>query len=169
MYTLQRKTRPTRHMNPTLNPHMVSDICISRGQCMATFHEVVNRFVQIHCPWEDGLPTQFTARWSSDPRVRTQLPSHNSQWGSGEKASFYWQSATTLTGSISPVCYQYVQYLLAGANPSVLNWHRRRLANRNLKIAITLFTSFPSECSTDSPNDPTRSRIIHPTITNWTG
>jgi hypothetical protein len=28
------------------------------------------------------------------------------------------------TGPISPVCDQYVQYLLTGANPSVLNQHR---------------------------------------------
>jgi hypothetical protein len=29
-----------------------------------------------------------------------------------------------LTGPISPVCDWYVQYLLTGANPSALNWHR---------------------------------------------
>jgi hypothetical protein len=60
-------------------------IRISRGQCIATFCEVINRFVQMHCPREEGLPTQFTTRRPSDPRVHTQLLSHNSQWGSGEK------------------------------------------------------------------------------------
>jgi hypothetical protein len=54
-------------------------ICISCGQCIATFREVVNRFIQIYCPREEGLPTQSTSRRSSDPRVRTQLLSHKRQ------------------------------------------------------------------------------------------
>jgi hypothetical protein len=32
-----------------------------------------------------------------------------------------------LTGPITPTCDQYIQYLLAWANPSVLNQHRRGL------------------------------------------
>jgi hypothetical protein len=32
-----------------------------------------------------------------------------------------------LTGPITPACDQYVQYLLMGPNPSVLNQHRRGL------------------------------------------
>jgi hypothetical protein len=40
---------------------------------------VINSFEQIHCTREEGLPTQSTARRPSDPRVRTQLLSHNSQ------------------------------------------------------------------------------------------
>jgi hypothetical protein len=59
-------------------------IRISRGPHIATFHTVVNRFEQIHCTREEGLPTQSTARWPSDPRVRTQLLSHNSQRAVGK-------------------------------------------------------------------------------------
>jgi hypothetical protein len=81
--------------------------------------------VQIHYPREEGLLTQSIARRPSDPRVHTHLLSHNNQWGNGEKTSFCWQPATRLTGLISPSCDRYVQYLLVGANPSVLNWHRR--------------------------------------------
>jgi hypothetical protein len=54
-------------------------IRISRGPHIATFHTTVNRFEQIHCTREEGLLTQSTARRSSDPRVRTQLLSHNNQ------------------------------------------------------------------------------------------
>jgi hypothetical protein len=54
-------------------------IRISRGPHIATFHTVINRFEQIHCTREKGLPKQSTARRSSDPRVCTQLLSHNSQ------------------------------------------------------------------------------------------
>jgi hypothetical protein len=59
-------------------------IHISRGPHIAIFYTVINRFEQIHCTWEEGLPTQSTARRSSDPRVRTQLLSHNSQRAVGK-------------------------------------------------------------------------------------
>jgi hypothetical protein len=80
-----------------------STIRISRGPHIATFREVFNRFEQIHCPREEGLLTQFTARRLIGPHVRTQFLSQNSQWNSGERSSFCWQPATRLTGSI----YQY--------------------------------------------------------------
>jgi hypothetical protein len=54
-------------------------IRISHGPHIATFHTIVNRFEQIHCTREEWLSTQSTARRPSDPRVRTQLLSHNSQ------------------------------------------------------------------------------------------
>jgi hypothetical protein len=54
-------------------------ICISCGPHIATFHTVINRFEQIHYTREEGLPTQSTAQQPSNPRVRTQLLSHNSQ------------------------------------------------------------------------------------------
>jgi hypothetical protein len=73
-------------------------IRISRGPHIATFHTVVNRFEQIHCTREEWLLTQSTAHRSSDPWVRTQLLSHNSQWNSGEKSSLCWQPTTRLTG-----------------------------------------------------------------------
>jgi hypothetical protein len=38
---------------------------------VATFHTVVNRFEQIHCTQEEGIPTQSTACRPSDPWVRT--------------------------------------------------------------------------------------------------
>jgi hypothetical protein len=59
-----------------------------------------------------------------------------------------------LTGPITPACDRYVQYLLVGTNPSVLNRHRRGLPHRNLGIATTLSPPFPSECSTDPPKWP---------------
>jgi hypothetical protein len=59
-------------------------IRISRGPYIANFHTVVNRFEQIHCTREEELLTQSTARRPSDPRVRTQLLSHNSQRAVGK-------------------------------------------------------------------------------------
>jgi hypothetical protein len=62
-------------------------IRISRGPHIATFHSVINRFEQIHCTREEGLPTQSTARRPFDPRVHTQLLSHNSQRVVGKKST----------------------------------------------------------------------------------
>jgi hypothetical protein len=59
-------------------------IRISRGPHIATFHTVINRFERIHCTREEGIPTQSTTRRSFDPRVRTQLLSHNSQRAVGK-------------------------------------------------------------------------------------
>jgi hypothetical protein len=59
-------------------------IRISRGPHIATFHTVVNRFKQIHCTQEEGLPTQSTARLPSNPRVHTKLLFHNSQRAVGK-------------------------------------------------------------------------------------
>jgi hypothetical protein len=47
-------------------------IRISCGRHIATFRTVVNRFEQIHCSREEGLPTQPLTQLS-DPWVRTQL------------------------------------------------------------------------------------------------
>jgi hypothetical protein len=66
-----------------------------------------------------------------------------------------------LTGPISPACDRYVQYLLTGINPLVLNRHRRGLPHRNLRIAATLSPPFPSKCFTNPPNGPAWSQIIH--------
>jgi hypothetical protein len=46
------------------------------------------------------------------------------QW---RKTNIHQQEATRFTGPISPACDRYVQYLLMGANRTVLNRHRRRL------------------------------------------
>jgi hypothetical protein len=73
------------------------------------------------------------------------------QW---RKLNIYRQQATRLTGPISPACDRYVQYLLTGTNPSVLNRHRRGLPYRNLGITTSLSSPFPSECSTDPPKWP---------------
>jgi hypothetical protein len=71
MYTLQGK--PDQHA--TRIPRSVrvwsKTICMSHSQRIATFHEVINKIVQINCPQEEGLPTQSTARRPSDQQVRT--------------------------------------------------------------------------------------------------
>jgi hypothetical protein len=47
------------------------------------------------------------------------------------------------TGSIFPAYDQYVQYLLTGANPLVLNRHRRGLQSLRCRLSTTLSSPFP--------------------------
>jgi hypothetical protein len=134
-------------------------IHISHGPHIATFHTVINRFEQIHCTWEEGLPIQSIARRPSDSWVHTQLLNHNSQWSSGEKSSFCWQSTTRLTGTISPACDRYVQYLLTRANRTVLNRHRWGLPPWRCRLTTYPLPDLPNQLSPLSPSGPARSPV----------
>jgi hypothetical protein len=87
MYTLQGK--PNQHATRIpRSVHVCSQAMrISRGQRIATFHVVVNRFEQIHCSREEGLPTQPTIHRLTSPRGNTQLHSQNSQEAVGKSQS----------------------------------------------------------------------------------
>jgi hypothetical protein len=112
---------------------------------------VIDRFGQIPLLLKKGLLIQSTARRLIDPRIYTQFLFQAHQWSSELKPSFCWWQATRLIGLISPACNRYVQYLLTGTNPSVLNRHRWGLPQRNIRIATTFSPPFPSECSTGPP------------------
>ncbi len=122
-----------------------STIRISRGPHIATFHTVINRFEQIHCTRDEGLPTQSTAHRPSDPRVRTQLLSHKQPKSSGEKSTPVDKLTTRLTGPISPACDRYVQYLLVGANRTVLNQPRWGLQPWRCRLATYHSPIFPTD------------------------
>jgi hypothetical protein len=62
-----------------------------------------------------------------------------------------------LTGPISPAYNQYVQYLLAGANPSVSNRHRRRLQPWRYRLATYPLLDLPNQLSPLSLSGPARS------------
>jgi hypothetical protein len=76
---------------------------------------------------KQGFLTTSLAHWMADLWVPTQFLSPHSQWSSRLKSNFCRWQATRFIESITPVCDWYIQYLLMGANPSVLNRHRRGL------------------------------------------
>jgi hypothetical protein len=85
---------------------------------------VIDRVEQAHCSREEGLPTQSTAcRWPIRGSVPSFFPEPVNK-AVGAKPSIYRRPATRLTRLITLVCDRYVQYLLAGANRTVLNRHR---------------------------------------------
>jgi hypothetical protein len=139
-------------------------VCLAYTFCgrslyVATFHEAPTNLDRSHCSWEKGLPTQFTARWLTDPLVRIQLLSWTSQWSRGRKPSPWQWPTTRFTGPISPAYDRYVQYLLTGANQTILNRHRRGLQPWRCRLAIYPLPDFPNQVSPLSPSGPARSPI----------
>jgi hypothetical protein len=130
-----------------------------RSPYVATFREVPTDLDRSHCSWEKGLPTQSTARRLIDPWVNTQLLSWTSQWSRGHKPSSWWWPTTRFTGPITPACDWYVQYLLMGANRTILNRHRRGLQPWRCRIATYPLPDLPNWLSPLSPSGPARSPI----------
>jgi hypothetical protein len=146
MYTLQGKTRPTRHVR---FPHqsMYARHTLPAGSSVrGNLSWVIDRVEQAHCSREEGIPTQSTAhRWP----IRGSVPSFYPEPANeavGVKPSIYQWSAARLTGPISPVCDRYVQYLLTGANPSVLDRHRRGLQPWRCRLSTYHSPTFPTNC-----------------------
>jgi hypothetical protein len=77
----------------------------------------------------------------------------------GVKPSIYQRPATRLTVPISPACDRYVQYLLVGANPSVLNRHRQGLQTWRCRLFTYHSPTFTISCLPFSPKGPTRSPV----------
>jgi hypothetical protein len=61
-----------------------------------------------------------------------------------------------LTGPISLVCDRYVQFLLVGANPSVLNRHRQGLQSWRCRLTTYHSPTFPTSCLHFPPKVSTR-------------
>jgi hypothetical protein len=109
------------------SPH-TSGVCFLRVVPVhGNLSRVIDRVEQGHCSREKRLFTQYRALWLTDLRVRTQFISWANLEAVGAEPNIYRCQAIWLTGPISPACDRYVQYLLAGANPSVLNRYRQGL------------------------------------------
>jgi hypothetical protein len=63
------------------------------------------------------------------------------------------------TRRITPACDRYVQYLLVGANPSVLNRHGRRLQSWRCRLSTYHSLTFPTDGLYFSPKGPARSPV----------
>jgi hypothetical protein len=130
---IQIDVHPTEEIWSTCHMLSTVDLCMTLDHTylMRSSYSNLSRSRQQRwtdpLPWEEGIPTQSTTRWLTDPWVHIPLLSDNSQWSSGEKSSLHWWQTTRLTGPIIAACNQYIQYLLTGANPTVFNRHRRGL------------------------------------------
>jgi hypothetical protein len=153
MYTLQGKTWSTWHVRfPRQFTYARRTLSVGSPHTWQPFTSHRESWAGPLLPRKRAPDTIHST--PTDPRVHTQFLSRANLEAVGAKPTIYQRQATRLTGSISPACDQYVQCLLAGTNPSVLNRHRRGLPHRNLRITIALSPPFPFECSTDPPKWP---------------
>jgi hypothetical protein len=156
MYTLQGKTRPTRHTLSTLSSCMVHDrMYLTRS----TYSKLSYNHQQI---WTDPIHPRRRAPDTihSTTVIRSvgPYPAYLPQQpkSSGEKSCSCWQPTTRFTRPISPACDRYIQYLLTGANLTTLNRHRWGYNLEGDDFPCT--TPWPSRPDVSlSPSGPTRS------------
>jgi hypothetical protein len=91
---------------------------------MATFHSNPIELDGPYCSWEKGSWHNPQHGGWSIRRFATQFLSQHSHWDNNESQTSVDDMLHRFTGLISPAYDQYVQYLLAEANLSVLNPHR---------------------------------------------
>jgi hypothetical protein len=134
-------------------------IRIPRGSHIETLREPPTDLDGSHCSQEKWLPTQSTAHRLIDPRVHTQFLSKAKQWSKCLKPSLCRGQATRLIGPISPPCDRYVQYMLVGAKPSVLNRHRWGPLPLRCRLSTYHSLTFLTKCLHFPPNDTTQSPV----------
>jgi hypothetical protein len=140
--------KPDQHL--TYSSHAsprTPDVCFLRVvPVRGNLSWVIDKVEQAHCSQEEGLLTQSTARrWL----IRGSVPSFSPEPANeevGAKLSIYQRPATRLIGPISPVCDWYIQYLLAGANQTVLNRHRWGLQPWRCRLSTYHSPTFPTSC-----------------------
>jgi hypothetical protein len=64
------------------------------------------------------------------------------------------------TGPITPACDRYVQYLLVGANPSILNRHNRGLEAWRYRLSTYHSLTFPTSGLHFTLKGPSQSQVI---------
>jgi hypothetical protein len=160
MYILQGITRPTRHTLPTLSPRMVQDHTYLMWSTYSNPSRDANRF-----RWIPLLPRKRGSRHNPQHTgwpIRGSVPNFSSEptnEAGGRKPSSCRWPTTRLTGPISPICDRYVQYLLVGANPSVLNRHRWGLHPWRCWLAIYHSPTFPTSYLHFPPRGLARSPV----------
>jgi hypothetical protein len=135
MYTLQGKTRPTHHVRPKYA------FC-GQSPYVTTFHWLPrSRNRPLHL--EEVLATKNILAQPSSWVTSFLLPCDSS--GVGERGfGLMVTQLHQLTGPISPVCDRYVQYLLTGANWTVLNRHRQGLQPWRCRLAMYPLPDLPN-------------------------
>jgi hypothetical protein len=144
MYTLQEKTRPTRHVRFPHQFTYVRRMLPTGGP--RTWQPSTSRrqsWMESLLP-RKGAPNTIpsTPADRSTGLYPVSLPSQPmKQW---RKSDTHQQQATRFIGPISPAYDRYIQYLLMGVNQTVLNRHR--WGATTLKVpACHILTPRPSQ------------------------
>jgi hypothetical protein len=164
MYTLQEKTWSTRHTLFTLDQHRLPD---------HTSHVVHIGNLSLVLMRSKQAPTLGRSlgdrRQTGPPIVLGHhiSPLPRQPWSRGERFQPNGYIATLSYWVHIPACDLYIQYLLVGANPSILNRYRRGLQPWRCRLSTYHSPIFPTNGLHFPPKGPIRSQVIHPIITKW--
>jgi hypothetical protein len=117
-------------------------VSCGRSSYMATFYESSTGLDRCAALKKKCSRLHLLARLSG-PWDPPQFLSQHSHWSSALKPSTCRRQTIRFTGPISLACDQYVQYLLTGTNPSVLNRHRRGLPHRKPQNSHSALPALP--------------------------
>jgi hypothetical protein len=142
--TGENPTNTTRTLPTPVHVRLVYASC-ERSPYVATLHKSSAGLDGCTAPEKKCSRLHLSARLSGlwDP---LQFLSQHNHWSSALKPSTCWWQTTRLTGHISPTCDRYVQYLLVGANPSVLDQHRWGLQYWRSWLSTYHSSTFPVSC-----------------------
>jgi hypothetical protein len=152
----ENSTNTSYTLSTPVHARLVYALC-GQFPYMTTFHWLPRSQNRPLHP-EEVLATKDTLAHPSSWVVSFLLPCDSP--GVGERGfSPMVTQLHQLTGSISPACDRYVQYLLTGANSSVLNQHRQGLQPWRCRFATYPLPDLPNQLSPFSPNGPARSPV----------
>jgi hypothetical protein len=109
---------------------------------VAIFHESSAGLDGCTAPEKKCSQLHLSARLSG-PWDTPQFLSQHSHWSSALKPSTCRWQTSRLTGPISPICDRYIQYLLNGTTPSVLNQRRQGLTHRKSQNSHNTLSALP--------------------------
>jgi hypothetical protein len=146
MYTLQGKTRPTRHIRFPHQSTYARRMLPAGGPRTWQPSMSHDRVGWSHCYWEKELPTQSPACRPTDPWVRTQFLSRAHQWSSGE-------SQTPINNKLLGLPGPYYRHVIGTFNTCSWGPTERSLTNTgrgyNLEgagLPHTHSLTFPTNC-----------------------
>jgi hypothetical protein len=148
MYTLQGKTWYTWHVH-FWRQFMYATHTFSAGS-LRTWQP----FASHQQRWMDHTAFEKKGSWYNPQHASWLIHMSTTQFFSQDNHRSSNKSQTPInnrlhqfTEPITPACHRYIQYLLTGANLSVLNRHRRGLQSWRCRLAISHSPTF----STDDP------------------
>jgi hypothetical protein len=137
------KTRYTQHVHFYASPHTLHTDSTRTWQPFVSHqqHWMDPTAPKKKCFWYNPQPGWMIRRFT------TQFLSQDNHWSSNESQTSVDNMLHWFTGPINKACDWYVQYLLAGVNPSILNRHRHGIQSCMFQLSTSLSPTFP----TDSP------------------
>jgi hypothetical protein len=129
-------------------------IRISRGPHIETLHEMPTDLDRSHCSRHNPQHVDWLILGS----IPSFSPEPTNEAGGRKPSSCQWPT-TRLTEPISPACDQCIQYLLAGANTSVLNRYKRGIQLWRCRVATYHSLTFPTNCLHFPPTGTARSPV----------